>query len=429
MKEHLTTDILILGAGIGGFETFRTLSRLLRRAGINKTITIVDKNNYFTFVPMMHEVATGSIEPTHASIPLRELVYNTPHHFQKAEVQHIDPKKKCVTTSTGTISYTDACVVALGSRTNYFGTPGAEEHTYHVRTLEGAMRLKHDVLTLLDTSTSPELAITVVGGGYTGVEVAGQYTDLIEHEVRKLYPEKHITLRIIEASTSILAIMPPHIQKRVTQRLGSKEVEILVGDRVMSVTNNSVTLATAGTLHSDITIWTAGFETIGAHFLDSSVNERGRINVTNELLVENHDALYAIGDIANITDPHTNISYPQLAEAAHLEGEYVAHHIVNTLKKKHAKPFVFKSKGQMMPVGDWWGVAQIGPFTLFGKLAWWIRRTVYVLFMPGFLRKLRIVSDWTIHSFGYRDVINVEYTEKRSGRLSTAHDTQKSDIL
>ncbi len=411
MKESHTTDILILGAGIGGYETFRTLSKLLKRKGMKKRITIVDQNNYFTFVPMLHEVATGSIEPTHAAIPLRSLTYNTPHHFIQASVQHVDPTAKKVQTSMGDIVYTDACVIALGSTTNYFGTPGAEEHTYNVRTLEAAMTLKHDFLSALDTCGDDTLAINIVGGGYTGVEVAGQYCDLIRKDLNRLYPEKTISVTIIQSGDTVLPHMKKRVQERVCKRLTDQGVKIITNDRVTEVTKTSVILKSGATLESDITIWTAGFANLGPTFLDEGYNDRGRINVHNTFQMLAHEDVYAVGDIARIDGGDVTIAYPQLAEAAHLGGDYIAHHIANILKGKKTKPFVFKSKGQLMPVGDWWGVAEIGPFTLFGKLAWWIRRTVYVFFMPGTLRKLRIMFDWTIHSFGFRDFINIGTTK------------------
>lgn len=407
MNNDHTTDILILGAGIGGYETFRTLSKLLKRNRIQKRITIVDQNNYFTFVPMMHEVATGSIEPTHAAIALRSLIYSTPHHFIQAAVEHIDLTNKRVKTNMGAISYTDACVIALGSTTNYFGTPGATQHTYNVRTLEAAMTLKHDFLTALDTCSNNTLTVTIVGGGYTGVEVAGQYCDLIHTDLKKLYPEKTISVRIIQSGDTVLPHMKKRVQERVCKRLTDQGVEIITNDRVTKVTNNSVVLKSGKILESDITVWTAGFANLGPTFLDTGYNERGRIRVNTQLQMLDHPSVYAVGDIAHIEGGKNEITYPQLAEAAHLGGEYLAHHIANTLIGKRTKPFVFRSKGQLMPVGDWWGVAEIGPITLFGPLAWWIRRTVYVLFMPGILRKLRIVFDWTIHSFGFRDFINI----------------------
>ena len=409
----METDILILGAGIGGYETFRTLSKSIKRKKLKKRITIVDQNNYFTFVPMLHEVATGSIEPTHCAIPLRALVAGSPHRFVQARVEHIDPDARAVQTSMGTITYSEACVIALGSTTNYFGTPGAKEHTYNVRTLEAAMELKHDFLSMLDSCDTDELHITIVGGGYTGVEVAGQYCDLVHKDLKKLYPEKTIGIRIVQSGDNVLPHMSKHVQKKVCARLMDEGVDIITGDRVTGVGKKHIVLKSGQTLDSDITIWTAGFANLGPTYLDSGFNDRGRINVTGELTMPDYDDVYAVGDIANITDPDTNIAYPQLAEAAHLEGEYIAHHIVRGLQGKKTKRFVFRSKGQLMPVGDWWGVAELGPITLFGKLAWWIRRTVYVMFMPGTLRKLRIIFDWTVHSFGYRDFINVHTKKQR----------------
>jgi NADH dehydrogenase len=111
-QQH--SDVVILGAGIGGFETFRELSKLFKRHGIHKTITIIDENDYFTFTPLLHEVATGSVLPSHATVPLRELTYNTPHRFLKASITALDPKTKTLTTSEGTITY-DYCVMAIGS--------------------------------------------------------------------------------------------------------------------------------------------------------------------------------------------------------------------------------------------------------------------------------------------------------------------------
>ena len=407
MKQTMETDILILGAGIGGYQTFRVLEKYLKKERLHRKITIVDRNNYFTFVPMLYEAATGSIEPTHCAIPLRALVAGTPHTFCKASVEYIDPKKKIVKTSVGSMSY-QYCVIALGSVTNYFKTPGAKEHSQHVRTLDGAMRLKHEFIHTLETCGDEPVTLNIVGGGYTGVEVAGQYADLAKKDLKQLYPNTSIGIRVIQAGDGILPHMSVAIQQKVEKRLVRQGVIIQKNAKVTHVSKGSIEINDHDNIKSDITIWTAGFETLGATYMKTGVNDRGRIDVTGELHMEEFPDTYALGDIANIQDPTTHISYPQLAEAAYHEGTYVAKHLVRTLKHKKTTPFRFHSKGQLMPIGDWYGVAQIGPFVLFGKFAWWIRRTVYLLFMPGFLRKLRIVFDWTLHSFGVRDVISVD---------------------
>jgi NADH dehydrogenase len=334
----------------------------------------------------------------------------------KACVEHIDPENKIVNTSEGVIAY-EYAVIALGSITNYFNTPGAEKFSHNVRSLKSALKLKYDLLEQLDNTHTTDLHITIVGGGYTGVEVAGQLYDLALREVSKLYPRKKMQISLVHAGDSILTYMPKKVQAKVATRLEKKGVKILLNARVAEVEKKSVTLAEGEKLKSDLTIWTAGFENIGPCYLDKKYCcQKSKIQVTGELTIPGFSHTYALGDNAEILDPDTHIAYPQLAEAAHLEGRYLAHHLVKQINGKKTTRFIFKSKGTLMPVGDWYGVAQIGPFILFGKLAWWIRRTVYVMFMPGILRKLRIIADWTFHSFGFRHLINLksndtDYTE------------------
>lgn len=411
MLEKIKTDIVILGAGIGGYEAFRTLHRSLRRKGLGAQITIVNENNYFTFIPLLHEVATGSVESTHASIPLRELVHNTPHTFIKAKVEKIDSEKKEVYTSRGVISYT-YCIIALGSAINIYGVPGAEEHTHHVRNLQEALFLKHSLIEKLENCESEEFTITIVGGGYVGVEIAGQYGVLKNGDLKKLYPHKKILVRMIESNNSILSAMKPGIQTAVTRRLEKLGIEFIYNNSVVKVTKNSVILKTGEEIQSDITVWAAGFKNLGTQFVKESNCEKGRIKVDTCLRVVSDESCYAIGDIAYALDSVTGKPCMQLAEVAHKAGKFVGRDIVRRIAGKEVKPFIFKSRGQLMPVGDWYGVAVIGGITLYGWFAWWLRRTVYVMYMPGILRKLRIVFDWTVHSLGFGHFIHIEKRQK-----------------
>jgi len=411
--NKIKTDILILGAGIAGYETFRTLKKYLRRYRLDKKITIVDKNNFFTFVPMLHEAATGSIEPAHAAIPLRELVHGSQHEFIKAAVKSVDPKKNVVKTNEHTISY-DYVVIALGSSINFFGTKGAAEHAYHVRTLSSAMQLRHDFLKTLETCHDNTLTMNIVGGGYTGIEVAGQYCDLAHDDIKKLYPEKTININLFQGGKTILPHMSTRVQQRVHKKLAALNTNIVTGNYVSEVEpDGSIALKNGEKFPGDMCVWTAGFSNLGPTYIDNKYcHDDGRILVCNHLHLKEEPTCYAIGDIAHIKDPKHDIAYPQLAEAAHKEGKYVGRHIARTIAKKKTPSFVFRSKGTLMPVGDWWGVAEIGPFTLFGRLAWWIRRTVYLMFMPGIMRKLRIVIDWTLHGFGFRHFTNIDVEER-----------------
>jgi NADH dehydrogenase len=201
----MKTNILILGSGIGGYQAYKTIAQRLRGKNAQQTITVVDQNNYFTFTPLLHEVATGSVEPTHCAIPLRGLM-NSDDKFIRATVQQIDPIKQEVQTDVGTINY-DYCVVALGSKINFFSTPGAAAHAHHVRTLQAAMRLQEAIVNALE-SCETELALTVVGGAYTGVEIAGQLSHFIQSDIKKLYPHKKVTVTLIQATDSIIPTLP-----------------------------------------------------------------------------------------------------------------------------------------------------------------------------------------------------------------------------
>jgi NADH dehydrogenase len=401
------TDIAILGAGIGGYETFRSLTKQFKRHGIKKTITLIDHNNYFTFTPMLHEVASGSIEPQHAAIPIRELVYKTKHRFLKTHVQSIDPQKKIIETTDGKISY-EYCVVALGSGVNFFGVSGADQYAYTVRTLSSAMKLHNDLFELLDKTTGDKVSLNIVGGGYTGVELAGQFMHLAKHQLKKLYPEKKLKIVVIEHGPSILGVLPQKVQTTVQKLLEKSGVEFLLNQDVQKIESNKIYLASGKTVESDMVVWSAGVKNTGTTILPAEFCEKDRIPTNEFLQHKNIPSLYAVGDIALSFNSGADKPQPQLGEAAHKEGEYVAKHLTATILNKKIKPFHFHSFGTLMPIGDWFGVAIIGKWVFFGRIAWWIRRTAYLLFIPGLLRRLRIVIDWTLHSLGFRYMIALE---------------------
>jgi len=404
MHKNTHADILILGAGIGGFEAFRTLNKLIKRHNLGKKITIVDQNNYFTFVPMLHEVAAGSIEPTHATYPLRELTHKTPHNFVKATVEHIDPKSRTVETSMGNISY-DYCVIALGSSTNYFDIPGAKGHTHTVRTLGEALKLKYTIIHELENCNSGEVRVTVVGGGYTGVEMIGQFCDLVNKEVSNLYPNKRVVLNLVHGGEELVPQLPKKVRRIVRNRFEKMGVELFLGKRVNQVDKKSVTLTDGTVLKSDITIWTTGFKNLAPKFLGATFCKNDRVPVTRHLHHTNEPSLYAVGDIA-LCYGADEVPFPQLGEAAHEMGVFAAKHIIASIRKTALKPFAFHTHGTIMPIGDWYGIAVVGKFIFKGRFAWWLRRTIYLIFMPGFVRKLRIVFDWTFHGFGFRHMVD-----------------------
>lgn len=392
------TEILILGAGIGGYACFREMKKLLKKNRIKKTITLIDQNNYFTFTPMLHEAATGSVEPDHCAIPARELLHGTSHEFFQATVHKIHPHKNTVDTSEGEVSY-ETCVIALGSKVNFFSTPGADTFSYHVRTLPAANRLHEQLITLLEDKDFPKVNVVVVGGGATGVEMAGQLSHLAENEVKKLYPEKKLNVTLVQSGATLLPVAKKKVQELAFAALKNQNVKVVLNAKVTEVKATSVELADSKPMPSHITVWTAGFDFLAPHYLDEEFCCEKQIEVNFFLQHTKKKNLYALGDIALLREK----PYPKLGEVAHEQGKYAARHIVSSAQKKKMRGFRYRVKGMLIPIGDWYGIASFGPFVFHGKLAWWLRRTAYLVFIPGFWRRIRVVIDWTLHSFGFRN--------------------------
>lgn len=405
IKPQFHSDIVILGAGIGGYETFRELNKLLKQKGLKKKITIIDQNNFFTFTPLLHEVASGAVDPSHVAIPMRELLHGTPHDFFKAKIEKILPTEKLVETSRGVFSY-DICVVALGSGVNYFGTPGTDTHAFNVRTLREAMRLREAMIHRLENDHT-DLVVSVIGGGYTGVEVAAQFAYFLKHDVKELYPNDTTSIQVVESSDILVAPLPESARKKLIKQLNKLDVSISLNSRVKEVKENSLVFEGGVEKTSHVTIWTAGIGNVANRFLPENFCEKGRM-IVNEFLQGNAPGLYGVGDVVVARNINEAIPHPQLGEAAHRHGTYVAKHIVASLQNKKLSAFHFSSAGIFMPVGEKYGIIVSHGFVFSGLIAWWIRRTTYILFIPGFWRKARIVFDWTLKLFGFSYIIELE---------------------
>lgn len=252
-----------------------------------------------------------------------------------------------------------------------------------------------------------------MGGGFTGVEVAGQFAYLINRDIKALYPEKKLHLQLLEAGPTLLRSLSQKAQTKITQYLTKQGIKIYPNSHIKEITSTQVILDTGETLPSDLTIWSAGVKNVGEQFLDPAHCEKGCIPVNEFLQSKNNSSLYAVGDIALSFNVGSDRPQPQLGEAAHKEGQYVARHILERLQNKPSKPFYFKSLGTLMSVGEWHGMFLIGSFALFGRVAWWIRRTTYLFFLPGVIRRLKIVIDWTLHGLGFHYTIAIERGNKK----------------
>lgn len=388
------TDILILGGGLGGYEAYRDLEKLLRLKKIHKKITLIDKNDFFSFIPLIHEVAAGTIGENHNTVSIEELLCGTKHQFVQATVTAIDPTKKIVETSAGSFSYT-FCIVALGSSVNYYGVNGAKEFSQPIRTQNDALALKQKLHDTFDTADEKPVTINIIGAGYTGIEIAGQIQDLARQIRRRRKPTHPIQVNIVDGAKTILGAMPEHVRNTIERVLRKHGIHIYTGSPVARVAEDTIYLENGTMIPSTLSIWSAGVLNIAETVLPKEYTEKGRLPTGPYLTHPNDESLYAIGDIACAKKKDGTL-VPQLGEAAHLEGKYVALDIVNRIKKRKRFPFHFSSRGTLMPIGGNFGVAIIGPIILYGTIAWYLRRAVYLMFVPGWKNKLHILIDWAL---------------------------------
>ncbi len=403
--------IVIVGGGFGGLETFKRLHKQIHKGRLQ--VTLIDKNNYFLFTPMLHEVATGSISRTHLTLPLRQTVHCCSEKFVRAQVEKIDVKKKKVMTDAGEFPY-DVCVVGVGSRSFDFGVEGVAEYAYPLKSLKDCVDIRNRIISCYEEASLESdakerkalLHFVIVGGGPTGVELAGQLGELLDREMKTLYPaikrgEAKVTL--IEAGEKVLAKHSEYFGIQAGKKLRSIGVNVITNNRVTRVGKSAVRLKAGGSLDAHTTIWTSGVQSNADQIMSASIlDTRGRIEVNGFLQFKGQEDVFALGDCASIVDERVGF-VPWTAQAAVAQARTVAINIRRKLKKESLARFSYKGRGELIPVGEWFGLAQIGPLQFKGRLAWWLRRTIFLLTMYSWPDRIRIAVDWTLNVFTFRD--------------------------
>ena len=314
--------VVILGAGFGGIGALKKL----RDADVR--ITIVDKRNYHTFQPLLYQVATDELGPTEVGFPIRELLHG--HNnitFHQATAKSVDLVKKLVVTDgAGPIQY-DYLVLALGAVVNFFHTPGADQYALPLYTMEDAIRLKEHILKTFEAvDKNPALiddgALTfcVVGGGPTGVELTGALVELLHAELKKDYPNLPVDkaqVFLYEHSPNLLGTFAPRLESYARKALEERGAKVQAGTGVSKIGPGSIELSTGATVKTHTTVWAAGLQ---ANPIVSSLGVElvhgGRIPVGPDLQVKGHPGVFAIGDIAAMTDGKTGQVLPGLGATA-----------------------------------------------------------------------------------------------------------------
>ncbi len=402
MKPH----VVILGGGFAGLATARALER--RR---DLAVTVVARDNYSLFTPMLPEVASGAVEPRHIAQPLRVALRSST--FELGEVTGVDFERKVVhvgeTTTHGTrqVAY-DALVIALGATTSTHHIPGADDHTYPLKTLEDATHLRRAIVGMLEfaaPSNDPEerreaLTFVVVGGGFTGVEAAGELRGYVRRILR-YYPgiaKDDVRVVLVAGSDDLLHQLPKRFGKRATKMLRARGIDVVLGDQVASVDSGGLTLKSGKRYASRTIVWSAGVRPVPLlESLDIPKSEHHAIAVGPDFSVPQRKNVWALGDCAAIPKPGGG-SYPQTAQDAVREGSLLARNIRAALRGHKQRAFRYKSPGMMASLGACQGLAELGPgIMIAGFPAWLLWRGYYLSRLPGSGRKVRVALDWFLN--------------------------------
>ncbi|MCX6780571.1 MAG: NAD(P)/FAD-dependent oxidoreductase [Candidatus Magasanikbacteria bacterium] len=404
--------IVILGGGFGGVEFYRTAHKELHGLP-TVAFQMISRWNYFLFYPMLHEVATGSVERSHITEPLREIIDCCVEKFLQAEITQIDFEKKIVTTNQGSHAY-DYLIVSLGVQPNYFNIPGADEHCISFKSIADAVTVRNHVIHHYELAAHEHdeetrktlLSFVVIGGGPTGVELAGQLADLMFHEMRELYPDVNpdeVKITLIDGGDQLLKQFHPELGHLAELRLKKMGVNIMLNTRAIRCEADKIHLEGDGHVPGSLRIWAAGTKSTLVELVDSKyLTKRGFLQTTETLQLVDHPEVFVIGDNMEITSPNAYM-VPQTGQAASATARHAAKNFVALLRNKKLQPFKFASKGDIIPIGDWYAVAELGGFRFFGPLAWIMRRVVFIQRLASPLNRAKVTLDWMLHAVLKRD--------------------------
>ena len=419
MATAAPTRVLILGGGFGGLYAALEMEKSLARdPGVE--VTLVNRENFFLFTPMLHEVAASDLDVTHIVNPVRRMLRHV--RFFAGDVEAIDTVARSVTVRHGFTGHThalpyDHLVLALGSVTNFYGIPGLAEKALTMKSLGDAITVRNRLIAHLEEADSeccllPHRLLTfvVAGGGFAGVETIAGINDFLR-EVLPHYPRlrpEMLRLVLVHPGRVILPELSEKLGRYAQEKLAARGVEIRLDTKVTGVSDDGVALSDGSMIPAATLIWTAGTSPHPMLATLPCVRERGRIVVDATLRATGLPGVWALGDSALVPDPKTGKAQPPTAQHALREGKVLARNIAASLRGGRLQKFEFSTLGQLAAIGRRTGVAQVFGVQFSGFAAWWLWRTIYLSKLPRAEKKLRVALDWTLDILFSKDFVQFE---------------------
>ena len=428
--------VVIVGGGFGGLK----LANKLRNSDFQ--VVLVDRNNYHQFPPLIYQIASAGIEPSSISFPFRKIFQKRDNFFfRMAEVRSVFPEQNILQTSIGKVRY-DYLVLAAGTTTNFFGNKNVEEHAIPMNNVSEAMGLRNALLENFEraltcaseTERQELLNVVIVGGGATGVEVAGALSEMKNHVLPKDYPDMPSSLMniyLIEAGTRLLPAMSEQTSQHVLNYLRKMGVNVLLNKMVTDYDHHRVILKDGSQIATRTFIWVSGVAAEKITNLDGEHLGRGaRIIVDEHNRVKGFDNIFSIGDqcIMPEGDPHYPGGHPQLAQVAIQQGKLLARNLKALEKGKSLNPFRYRNLGAMATVGRNRAVAEFSTMKMAGFWAWIMWLVVHLRSILGIRNKSIVLFNWVWNYFSYAQSLRfIVYARKakevvdRQARLASQH--------
>lgn len=420
--------IVVIGGGFAGVECTRNLERHFAGSdGVE--IVLVSQDNFLLFTPMLPQVASGMIETRNVVVPIRTIIRRAT--FYEGRVKNIDPYGKVVNLWGGRgrraarIQY-DNLVVALGSETNFFGMRDLEANSYQMKTLNDAVRVRNRIIDMLENAENePDdghkkemLTFVVVGGGFAGVETAGEITDLLL-DVIKYYRnirKDEINVVILEALPVLLKGFPEELVEYTHSRLRGRGVTVRLSTAVTGFDGQTITFrehdGETDAISTKTVIWTAGVTPVNTIKRSLFKTEKGKIVVDETLEVVGFAGVFAIGDCAQVVDPQGKRMWPATAQIAEAQAKIAAYNLHAQHGGREPRSFSYKSRGQMAIIGRRTGIALLGGLKIRGFFAWMLWRNVYLSKIPTWSKRVRVIWDWTADALFDRDISRLKVMQR-----------------
>ena len=399
-------NVVVIGGGFAGLE----FAKELRRTEFD--VTIVDRHNYHTFQPLLYQVSTGGLEPDSIAYPLRKVFRKEPNVFVRwAEVQRIDYEAKVLRTTLADIPY-DVLVIATGSTENYFDFDDVKDKLLTMKTVPDALNLRSYVLQNFEKAvneTDPKyfdelINVAIVGGGPTGLELAGAIGERKRYILPLDYPEidvARMNIVLFQSGDRLLKGMSELASRKALQFVEELGVTVRLDDRVVAYDGDVLRTKNGFEMRTDTVVWTAGVKANIPPGLPEESVASGRIGVDEYCRVRGLEDVYAIGDVAEMATEEHPRGHPMLAPVAQQQGVLLAGNLLRGLRGRELKPFRYRDKGTMATVGRNRAVVDLPGLSFAGFFAWLTWMGVHVVLLVGFRNKFAALTDWVVNYFTF----------------------------